>query len=129
MPLDHVLLRVPCNKFDAEVSFITSAFGHMDIKEFVRFPNVIGLGEDHPWFWISGVDENQNPIPDDAQDLRLHLALRAKDRGQVDTFYAEALKAGGTNNGAPENRAMYGPNYYGAFVISPAGHNIEAVIR
>ncbi|KIV79221.1 hypothetical protein PV11_06791 [Exophiala sideris] len=129
MPLDHVVLRVPCNKFDAEVSFIISAFGHMGIKESVRYPNVVGLGEDHPWFWISGADENQKPIPDDAQLLRVHLALRAQDRAQVDTFYAEALKAGGTDNGAPGVRAMYGPNYYGGFVISPAGHNIEAVIR
>ena len=49
------------------------------------------------------------------------------DRGDVDAFHAAAVKAGGTDHGAPGVRAMYHPNYYGAFAISPAGHNIEAV--
>ncbi len=30
-------------------------------------------------------------------------------------------------NGAPGIRAVYHPNYYGAFVIGPDGHNVEAV--
>ena len=35
--------------------------------------------------------------------------------------------AGGRDNGAPGIRAHYHPNYYGAFVLDPDGHNIEAV--
>jgi len=35
--------------------------------------------------------------------------------------------AGGKDNGAPGLRPHYHPNYYGAFVIGPDGHNIEAV--
>ena len=31
------------------------------------------------------------------------------------------------DNGAPGIRAHYHPNYYGAFVLDPDGHNIEAV--
>ena len=34
---------------------------------------------------------------------------------------------GGTDNGAPGLREHYHPNYYGAFVIGPDGHNFEAV--
>ena len=37
------------------------------------------------------------------------------------------LEAGGTCNGPPGIRAHYHPNYYGAFVHDPDGHNIEAV--
>ena len=37
------------------------------------------------------------------------------------------LAAGGRDNGAPGIRAHYHPNYYGAFVLDPDGHNIEAV--
>ena len=33
----------------------------------------------------------------------------------------------GRDNGAPGLRAHYHPNYYGAFVLDPDGHNIEAV--
>lgn len=59
----------------------------------------------------------------------LHVALAAADRATVDAFYAAALAAGGTDNGAPGIRAHYHPNYYGAFVLDPDGHNIEAVCR
>ena len=37
------------------------------------------------------------------------------------------MAAGGTDNGPPGIRAHYHPNYYGAFVLDPEGHNIEAV--
>jgi len=45
----------------------------------------------------------------------------------VDAFYKAALAAGGKDNGAPGLRLNYHPNYYGAFVLDPDGHNIEAV--
>jgi len=51
----------------------------------------------------------------------------AKDRASVDAFHREALAAGGKDNGAPGLRPQYHPNYYGAFVLDPDGHNIEAV--
>ena len=37
------------------------------------------------------------------------------------------LAAGGRDNGPPGMRAHYHPTYYGAFVLSPDGHNVEAV--
>jgi predicted lactoylglutathione lyase len=51
----------------------------------------------------------------------------AKDRTTVDAFYQAAIAAGGRDNGPPGIRAHYHPNYYGAFVLDPDGHNIEAV--
>jgi hypothetical protein len=45
----------------------------------------------------------------------------------VDAFHAAALRAGGVDNGAPGVRPHYHPHYYGAFVLDPEGHNIEAV--
>lgn len=50
---------------------------------------------------------------------RLHIALRADNRAQVDAFHAAAIEAGGTDNGAPGVRAMYHPDYYGAYVLDP----------
>jgi hypothetical protein len=44
-------------------------------------------------------------------------------------FHREALVAGGIDNGAPGLRRYYHPDYYGAFVLDPDGHNIEAVCR
>jgi hypothetical protein len=37
------------------------------------------------------------------------------------------MAAGGKDNGPPGLREHYHANYYGAFVIGPDGHNIEAV--
>ena len=58
---------------------------------------------------------------------RIHVAFTARDRDTVDAFYAAAIAAGGTDNGPPGLREVYHPNYYGAFVLDPDGHNIEAV--
>ena len=71
-----------------------------------------------PDFWIGG---------DGGLNKQLHVAIRAKDRATVDAFYKAALAAGGRDNGAPGIRAHYHPDYYGAFVLGPDGHNIEAV--
>ncbi|WP_201404376.1 VOC family protein [Kaistia sp. 32K] len=57
---------------------------------------------------------------------RCHLAFQAKDPATVDAFHAAGLKAGGRDNGAPGLRD-YHPNYYAAFLLDPAGNNIEAV--
>ena len=71
-----------------------------------------------PDFWIGGEGMLEKP---------LRVAIAAKDRATVDAFYRAALAAGGRDNGPPGVRAHYHPNYYGAFVFDPDGHNIEAV--
>jgi catechol 2,3-dioxygenase-like lactoylglutathione lyase family enzyme len=56
-----------------------------------------------------------------------HIAFTAADRATVDRFHEEAIAAGGRDNGVPGIRPHYHANYYGAFVLDPDGHNIEAV--
>lgn len=56
-----------------------------------------------------------------------HVAILAKDRATVRKFYEAAMKAGGRDNGGAGVRPNYSPTYYGAFVLDPDGHNIEAV--
>ena len=50
----------------------------------------------------------------------------ADNRAAVDAFYKAAIAAGGTDNGPPGVRPHYHKDYYGAFVLDPDGHNIEA---
>jgi catechol 2,3-dioxygenase-like lactoylglutathione lyase family enzyme len=71
-----------------------------------------------PDFWIGGEGGLNRPI---------HIAIVAKDRATVDAFHRAAIAAGGKDNGAPGLRPHYHENYYGAFVLDPDGHNIEAV--
>lgn len=56
-----------------------------------------------------------------------HLCFRAPDRAAVDAFHAAALAVGGRDDGAPGLRPRYHADYYGAFVLDPDGHRIEAV--
>ena len=56
-----------------------------------------------------------------------HIAFVTQTRAKVDAFYKAALAAGGTDNGPPGLRPHYHKDYYGAFVLDPDGHNIEAV--
>jgi len=71
-----------------------------------------------PQFWIGSFGGSPGPI---------HIAFAAANRDQVRQFHQAALAAGGKDNGPPGLREHYHPNYYGAFVIGPDGHNIEAV--
>ncbi len=80
---------------------------------------VVGFGKDgKPFFWIGGREHAGGAT---------HVAFTAPDRQTVDAFYGAAVAAGGTENGAPGLRLHYHPDYYGAFVLDPDGHNIEAV--
>lgn len=56
----------------------------------------------------------------------IHIAFTARSREQVNACYHAALASGGRANGPPGIRERYGPSYYGAVVIAPDGHNIEA---
>lgn len=87
-------------------------------KEFTDGEVVLGYGvPPKPDFWIHEGKPNEP---------RLHIAFRAENRKKVDEFYHAAIAAGGKDNGPPGLRPMYHPNYYGAFVLDPDGHNIEA---
>jgi len=78
-----------------------------------------GFGADgKPDFWIGGEGGLRGV---------LHVAIAVKNRAAVDAFHRAALAAGGKDNGAPGLRPHYHPNYYGAFVLDPDGHNVEAV--
>jgi catechol 2,3-dioxygenase-like lactoylglutathione lyase family enzyme len=57
----------------------------------------------------------------------VHVAFPALENATVRGFHAAALAAGYEDNGAPGERAVYHPGYYGAFVLDPDGHNIEVV--
>jgi catechol 2,3-dioxygenase-like lactoylglutathione lyase family enzyme len=57
----------------------------------------------------------------------LHLAFSVPDRAAVEAFHRAATGAGHPDNGAPGERPEYHPGYFGAFVLDPAGHNVEAV--
>jgi predicted lactoylglutathione lyase len=56
----------------------------------------------------------------------LHFCFAATSRKSVDEFHAQALRAGGRDNGKPGVRPEYDATYYAAFVIDPDGYRLEA---
>jgi catechol 2,3-dioxygenase-like lactoylglutathione lyase family enzyme len=120
--LDHIGMSV--SDFARAKAFYTTALKPLGITLLMEFgsdvtgsSDVAGFGRGKPYFWIASGPAT-SPI---------HLAFGAATRADVDAFYAAAMAAGGKDNGAPGIRAHYHPDYYGAFVFDPDGHNVEAV--
>jgi RimJ/RimL family protein N-acetyltransferase len=63
----------------------------------------------------------------DGAGPELGYCIGRRDWGKGLMGEAACAAAGGIENGAPELRAHYHPNYYAAFVLDPDGYNIEAV--
>jgi catechol 2,3-dioxygenase-like lactoylglutathione lyase family enzyme len=57
----------------------------------------------------------------------VHLAFPARENTTVRAFHTAAVAAGYEDHGAPGERTVYHPGYYGAFVLDPDGHNVEVV--
>jgi catechol 2,3-dioxygenase-like lactoylglutathione lyase family enzyme len=122
--IDHI--GFPVSDYQRAKAFYTQALAPlgcsliMEVTQDDR-PGELAAGfgaNGKPDFWIGGEGALNKPV---------HIAILAEDRATVDAFYKAALAAGGRDNGAPGIRAHYHPNYYGAFVLDPDGHNIEAV--
>ena len=116
--IDHIQLVV--RDLPASQAFYTAVFKCLDIP-------MGGTGDDFFWADELFVSTKQSKAAQGAVTGRNHLAFQAASRAVVDAFHKAALAAGGRDNGAPGLRPHYHPNYYGAFVFDPDGHNIEAV--
>ena len=70
------------------------------------------------------------PSPAAAGELtgRTHVAFQAPDEATVARFHAAGLAAGGRDNGKPGPRP-YHPGYHAAFLLDPAGNNVEVVFH
>jgi catechol 2,3-dioxygenase-like lactoylglutathione lyase family enzyme len=109
-------------------TFYDAALGALGMRRVMQMPESsgtdgIGYGLDYPAFWIDRFHPH---------GVKQHTAFVARSCAEVDAFYQAALKAGGTDNGAPGYRDTqhgYPPGYYAAFVLDPDGNNIEAVFR
>lgn len=122
--IDHT--GVVVSDFGKSKAFYASALAPLGYQLIMELPaattghtDVAGFGEPpKPDFWISRGSPNRPPV---------HIAFRVGSRATVDAFYKAALDAGARDNGPPGLRPHYHPDYYGAFVLDPDGHNIEAV--
>jgi catechol 2,3-dioxygenase-like lactoylglutathione lyase family enzyme len=121
---DHVGYAV--SDFEKVRAFYVAALAPLGIKPLYDITRAMsgggyegtGFGKERPQFWIGAGAKMNHPV---------HVAFAAESRALVDRFYEAALAAGGKDNGAPGLRPHYHAHYYGAFVLDPDGHNLEAV--
>jgi len=121
--IDHITFGV--SDFKRSTAFYDVAFAPLGVRRLFDVPPehsggaaATGYGDTRPWFWIT---------EQDATHGKLHIALSAATPAAVDAFYHAAIAAGGRDNGPPGPRPHYHARYYGAFVLDPDGHNVEAV--
>jgi len=124
--IDHTGIGVA--NVTRSAAFYDAALGALGLRRVMQLPendgaDGVGYGADHPVFWIDRFHPH---------GVKQHTAFVAKNRAEVDAFYAAALKAGGVGNGPPSLRNVadgYPPRYYAAFVLDLDGNNMEAVFR
>jgi len=122
--IDHTGLLVRDPK--KAQTFYDAALAPLGYKRMVEVPKEVTGGKvvagygvpPKPDFWVA---EGEPSTP------RMHIAFRAESHAEVDAFYKAAIASGGKDNGGPGPRPHYHKDYYGAFVLDPDGHNIEAV--
>src|SRR5438105_2471432 len=114
--LDHI--GIPVADYGKSKKFYEAALKPLGYKLVMEYGPAGGFGsESKPDFWIAQGEKAG----------ATHVAFVTDDRKVVDAFYKAAMAAGGRDNGGPGIRKDYHPNYYGAFVYDPDGHNVEAV--
>lgn len=115
--LDHITLGV--SDIKASIAFYDPVLQPLGIvRLYSEGEDFAGYGSGRKaFFWIGHK----------ASIAGTHVAFAAASRTLVERFHAVALAHGGRDNGQPGLRPRYHANYYGAFVLDPDGHNIEAV--
>ncbi len=116
--IDHITIGV--TDLDRARDFYDRALAPLGIERlYAGGETALGYGmRSKAFFWIGLRNELLTGT---------HAAFLAPDRATVVAFHTAALAAGGRDNGAPGLRPQYRPTYYGAYVLDPDGHNIEAV--
>ena len=117
--LDHIAFAVA--DYQRSKGFYEKSLAPLGLKLLMDSGAAAGFGRNDGEGGVFFIEAHGEPVRG-----RLHIALRAESRAQVDAFHAAAIEAGGTDNGAPGLRS-YHPDYYGGYVLDPDGNNIEAV--
>jgi catechol 2,3-dioxygenase-like lactoylglutathione lyase family enzyme len=114
--IDHVTIRV--SDLDEGRRFYSQLF------ELLAYPGSPAEGGGFiEWTDFSITQES----PQHAAARGLHVGFYAESPAAVDAWWQALTAAGYQSDGAPGPRTAYGPEYYGAFVLDPAGNSAEAV--
>lgn len=126
--LDHVFISV--KDLGRSITFYEQALAPLGIRHAVDYdgsdgppghPDLKGFGcNGRVFFWLRHGDS-------DARSA--HVGFVAKSESEVRAFYAAAMAAGASDNGAPGARMHYDPRYFAANIFDLDGYSIEVVFK
>jgi catechol 2,3-dioxygenase-like lactoylglutathione lyase family enzyme len=117
--IDHLGIQVADMATSAQ--FYDTVLAPLGGSRLMDFGVAMGYGTGgKPDFWI-GQLTSEGPTRED------HIAFEASDRAAVRAFFEAAVGLGAEVLHEPRVFPEYHPDYYGAFVRDPDGHNVEAV--
>ncbi|MEO1649003.1 MAG: VOC family protein [Pseudomonadota bacterium] len=73
--------------------------------------------------WVGRPQNGESAAPGNGHTAGFSVA----DTDTVDAAYKAALANGGTDEGAPGPRPLYGPDFYGAYARDPDGNKMSFV--
>jgi catechol 2,3-dioxygenase-like lactoylglutathione lyase family enzyme len=114
---EHVAIRT--DDLPASERFFTSVLAPLEIERTYSGDTLL-IWHD---FVLSAAGDGRAPT------TGAHVAFAAPSREHVEGFWRAGVDAGYQSDGAPGPRPQYGEDYYGAFVLDPAGNSVEAVHR
>ncbi len=123
--LDHIDLTV--TDLERAIDFYQTVLGALGFSR-VKHPTYVA--------WSNGklniavreaADEHRNTRFDRTRSGLHHLALKAKNRIDVDTLHTLLVEKGLTVLDAPAEYPEYGPDYYAVFFTDPDGMKLELV--
>ncbi|VWC97656.1 VOC family protein [Burkholderia contaminans] len=123
--LDHVSISVP--DIDVARPFYDAIMAALGAAKVYDRPTALGYGER-----CSANDTASTFLavyldPAEIGASKRHWCFKAASREQVEAFFEAGLATGGQSDGEPGLRPQYHGDYYGAFLVDPAGNRVEAV--
>jgi predicted lactoylglutathione lyase len=120
--IDHIYL--PVTDITRSVDFYTSLLGELGWRVIGAYdsttegvPSLYGFyAPNLSSIWLRIVDDVPAPY---------YVGIAVASRPGVDSIYATALDAGGTDAGQPAIRHYFSDGYYAANVHDPDGHTLE----
>jgi catechol 2,3-dioxygenase-like lactoylglutathione lyase family enzyme len=125
--LDHVTITAA--EFETALAFYDAALAPLGL---VRLAELVDEEEEDPaleaaaWGRPDGVSVLWL-VSGAAPTTGLHLRLRTHSRSAVETFYRDAVRAGGASYAAPRRWPIYRRGEFNAIVRDPQGNLLEVV--
>ena len=123
--MTHCYITLGSNDLERSFAFydpVMAAIGAKIAADYEGFTRSYQLSDGFQ-VWVTRPQNQQEAACGNGHTAGLHCA----DAAAVDAAHAAALANGGSDEGAPGPRPMYGPEFYGGYVRDPEDNKLAFV--